>query len=208
MTVGFYHQGTSAIHCAVAEKMVASVHRTMPGIAIVHFSDPRTPAIADVDDHRTLSAGPIALAVLQAYAAAGAGDWLFLDTDVIVQHDVSHVFDQAFDLAVATREGTLRPNEIGRKFMTAMPYNKGAVFSRCPTFWLHAVTELSQWPAKAQHWMGDQRVFCELIRRGEYRVHVLENGYNYPPFTRDEDVRDKAILHFKGPRKAWMLEAA
>lgn len=214
MRVGFFHvepaNGLSGI--PFATRMIRSVRAAMPGATIAQFTQSE-----DVDRHRVpetdrllvLPAAPIALAVLAAYASAGAGDWLFLDTDVIVQRNVQDVFaDRDFDIAVATREGTLRPKEVGTKFMRGMPYNKGVVFSRSPAFWRAAADRLRQAGPMQQAWMGDQRATNETIAAGAFRVKVLPNGYNYPPFDRTEDVSAKAILHFKGPRKPWMLAVA
>ena len=204
MTVGFYHAApTVTPHVAFAERLIASVRQAMPSVAIWQFTDLETPAIAGVDRvdrHQRPSA--VALARMQSYVRPG--DWLFVDTDVIVQRDVRHVFDQSFDVAVATREGTLKPTEVGTKFMAAMPYNLGAVFSRCAWFWAKAVERMAGYSATRQHWMGDQQALNDTIRDGGFAVAVLSNAYNYPPASREEDVRDKAILHFKGPRKTWM----
>lgn len=207
MTVGFYHAApTVTPHVAFAERLIASVRQAMPGVAIWHFTDLETPAIAGVDYvDRYRWASAVALARMQSYARPG--EWLFVDTDVIVQRDVRHVFDQPFDVAVATREGTLKPTEVGTKFMAAMPYNMGAVFSRCALFWAKAVERMATYSAKRQKWMGDQQALNDTIRDGGFSVAVLSNAYNYPPVSRDDDVRDKAILHFKGPRKAWMVAA-
>jgi hypothetical protein len=54
--------------------------------------------------------------------------------------------------------------------------------------------------------MGDQEAMNATIAGADYCVRVLPNIYNYPPKSKTDDVRDKAILHFKGPRKAWALE--
>ncbi len=151
--------------------------------------------------------GPVALNSLEAYAISGAGDWLFVDTDVEIRSDVRHVFDDPdFDVAVATREGTLLDKEVGTKFMARMPFNKGAVFSRCSAFWKAAAAHLRTLKPEQQAWMGDQVAVNHVIGSGQFRVKVLSNAYNYPPKSKTDDVSQKHILHFKGPRKAWALE--
>lgn len=205
MTVGFVHVG--AVSAALERQVAAlraSVTQAMPGVSCVHLTDITTPLLGE--GRRYPASSRIALACLQLYAAAGSGDWLFIDTDVLMRRDVREVFQQSFDVAVATREGTLLEKEVGTKFMAGMPHNKGAVFSRCPAFWHAAADLLASQPEKRQHWMGDQWALNALIAERTYAVHVLPNAFNYPPQARDEDVRDKAILHFKGPkRKDWML---
>jgi hypothetical protein len=209
LKVGFFHAArTETGHGALAARLIQSVRRAMPRAAIVHLTDEATMPMAGVDEVRRRAGGPIALACLEAYAHAGPGPWLFVDTDVIVQRDVSSVFEEPFDIAVADRVGTLRPKEQGTKFMARMPHNKGAVFSRSSAFWFDAAALLRTMSEVRQDWMGDQVAMNLTIAAGRYRVRVLPSRYNYPPHRRDEDVSDKAILHFKGARKAWMLERA
>lgn len=206
MRVGFYHASSvQTAHVDLAAQLIRSVRRTMPDAEIVHFTDEVTRAIVGVDRVLRLGGGPVALACVDAYAAAGPGDWLFVDTDVVVRQDVRDVWAQAFDIAVADRAGTMKPHEPGSKFMALHPYNKGAVFSRSPAFWRAAAARLRTMPDYRQRWMGDQLAMNEEIASGQWSVAVLPNRYNYPPRTPEEDVSDKAIVHFKGSRKKWVL---
>jgi hypothetical protein len=215
MTVGFYYAGPAGTdHVRLAQLLIASVRRTMPGVGIVQFTAPASARVPGVDHVEVEPAAPIALARLRAYAQC-FGDWLLVDTDVIVQQDVRPIFEREstdpwpwFDVAVADRSGSLRPKEIGSKFMTRMPYNAGAVFSRTAAFWQAAVERLERLSPKAQAWMGDQQAMCDVIAGATFRVRLLPSRYNYSPHRRDEDVSGQAILHFKGPRKAWLLERA
>lgn len=207
MTVGFFHVARGETpHVRLAAALMRSVRRAMPDVSIVHLTDALTPAIDGVDVVQRQGPAPIALGCLEAYAAC-EGEWLFVDTDVIVQRDVRYIFERPFDIAVANRDGTLRPKEVGTKFMRGMPFNKGAVFSRSPTFWVAAAAHLRTLSEKRQHWMGDQLSTNHVIATGRFRVEILPSRYNYPPLLKDEDVSTKAILHYKGPRKTWMLEA-
>lgn len=204
MTVGFYHVDIPGkTRPALALQMIASVRRAMPGAPIVQFTSDRAMALPGVDDVAVLPDGlPLALALVNARASVG-GEWLFIDTDVIVQKDVRHVFQESgFDVAVATRDGTMRPHEIGSKFIERNLYNAGAVFSRSQRFWVDALAA-AYTKEKRHAWGCDQEAMCAVIHSGRFTVTVLPNTYNYPPFTADEDVRDKAIVHLKGKRKAW-----
>lgn len=208
MTIGFFHvdRGDTP-HRQLADLLIRSARAHMPTVEIVHFTDDVTSQMRGTDAVRRQPAGPIALGCLEAYESADEGDWLFVDTDVLIQRDVRWIFDSLdFEIAVAEREGTLLDKEIGTKFMAAMPYNKGAVFSRSPVFWSKAAAYLRTQSEKRQNWMGDQAAMCSVIATRAFRVHVLSNRYNYPPKSQDESVIDKAILHYKGPRKAWMLD--
>ncbi len=207
MIVAFYHAAPRVTpHVQLAERLIASVRQAMPGVSIYHFTDADTRSIDGVDvclRHAALM--PPALARVQQYATVD-GEWLFVDTDVIVQRDVRDVFSKPFDVAVATREGTLKPSEVGTSFMARMPYNFGAVFSRSAAFWRSAYERMLDYSAKRQAFMGDQQALNDTIATGLFNVTVLPNGYNYPPFAKDEDVRDKPILHMKGARKAWAIQ--
>lgn len=210
MKIGFFHVDLGDTpHRKLADLLIRSSRAHMPNVEIVHLTDEATEQMRGTDAVRRQPVGPIALGCLEAYERAGEGDWLFVDTDVLIQRDVRWIFDDPdFEIAVAEREGTLLDKEIGTKFMASMPYNKGAVFSRSPVFWSTAAAYLRTRSEKRQNWMGDQAAMCGVIATGAFRVRVLPNRYNYPPKSADESVIDKAILHFKGPRKAWMLERA
>lgn len=207
MKVGFFHVARGDTpHVRLAKALIRSVRQTMPSVEVVHLTDEITAPIDGADRVERHPPAPIALGCLEAYAAR-EGDWLFVDTDVIVQRDVRWIFTAPFDIAVADREGTLRPKEVGTKFMSSMPYNKGSVFSRSPAFWSAAAAHLRTLSEKRQHWMGDQAAMNHVIATGRFHVHILPARYNYPPQQRDEDLNAQAILHYKGSRKAWMLEA-
>jgi hypothetical protein len=208
MTVGFYHRDEGdARQAALAASMVSTVTRAMPGVPIVQFTTADSAIVEGVAQSLAIGGErPLALDRLVHYATCD-GEWLLLDTDVVVQEDVRAVFhDERFDVAVATRDGTLRPEEVGSKFMATMPFNMGAVFSRSAAFWTAAIREIEALPVSRRHWMGDQAAMNAVIASGAFRVRVLSNRFNYPPQHRHEDVSDKAILHYKGPRKTWLLE--
>jgi hypothetical protein len=165
--------------------------------------------VPGVDRVEVFPEAPIALATLDAFAAQ-RGEWVFVDTDVRLQRDVRHVFEAPFDIAVADRAGTYIERDLqpGRTFMQAMPYNKGVVYSRSFEFWEEAAACCRTYDETKQAWMGDQKAMNQVIASGLFNVKVLPNTYNYPPKRQDEDVADKHALHYKGSRKAWMLERA
>ena len=209
MTVGFYHSARKHTdHMICALRLLRSVRQNLPGVDVVQFTTPESVRVSGVDDVRVLADGPVALNTLEAYGSC-SGEWLFTDTDVLVQRDVRDVFDRPFDVAVAERDGTYTGRDLkpGRTFMKVMPYNKGAVFSRSPEFWRAALAVAERYPERKREWMGDQLAMNQVIAGGQFDVAVLPNSYNYPPRTRIEDVRDKHITHWKGGRKLWLLRS-
>ncbi len=209
MTVGFFHQGESEIHEALAARLVASTRSAMPDVEVVHFVGAGPKMLTDSALYVPDLSNRIALACLQAYSNC-KGDWLFVDTDVEVRSDVRHVFDDPdFDVAVATREGTYSDERDQRwSEKHGMPVNKGAVFSRCQAFWQATVDHLRTLKPELQRWMGDQIAVNHVIASGRFKVKVLPNAYNYPPKWKFEDLNGKHIIHWKGPRKKWALELA
>jgi hypothetical protein len=214
MKVGFYNThapGADVTNLVLADRLIRSVRATMPGVEVWQLSDGQSPAIDGTDGILRLPSAPLALLTAVHYAQRD-GEWLLVDTDVIVQRDVRAVFDdQSFDVAVASRSGTLVANELepsheSAKFMERMPHNIGVVFSRCPAFWHEVAQRVAKQNAQAQAWMANQQQACDLIREGKYRSKVLDPGFNWSPRTSDEDVSGHAIVHYKGPvRKPWML---
>lgn len=207
MRVGFYSTATSADapHYQQAGMLLQSLRRWMPGVPVSQFTDELSPAVADVDDVRRLPAAPMAQ-LRPLHWSRSEGEWLFLDTDIIVRRDVAGVFDERFDIALADRNWThMEPTPgLTRK----MPYNAGVAFSRCPTFWRYVYDEVMARPHWAVDFMGDQRAIALVLGKHPvtFDLEVLPGMvYNYPPNALDDrGIFDAAIVHFKGSRKAWM----
>lgn len=210
MTVGFYHVDrarSGQVDRSLPIAMVASVKRCLPGVAIFQFSTSPDHKVPGADSVIVRPELPLALAFLDARAHC-EGEWLFLDTDVIVQRDVRHVFDQPFDVAVATREGTMKPHEIGSRFMARNRYNAGVAFSRSMAFWLDALERGRKMSPGRHEWGCDQESMNAVIATERFQTLELSNDFNYAPHASDEDVRRKAIVHYKGKRKAWIQQRA
>lgn len=196
-----------------ADFCLRSLKRHMPDVEVWQLTDRTSPSVVGVDNVVRMSGNARALPFTRFMAAMYAtvapdGEWLFLDTDVVVQQDVRHIFDvPAFDLAVADRAGTYLEGESGSEFMAAMPYNAGVMFSRPAAPW-GAITEaIDALPVQQQQWLGVQLALAALIPSGGVRASILPPTYNYPPHAADEDVSTKACVHYKGPwRKRVLIE--
>lgn len=211
MNVGFYNAaGADARHSVMGDAMIRSVRETMPGVSVTQLTDLTSPALHGVSSVIRRAPAPLALATARLYSEL-EGEWLLVDTDVLVQRDVRHVFDEPFDVAVVERGPTLVVGEMvpgtkSRQFIERMPHNIGVVFSRCPAFWAEVARRMEQESEKLQAWMGNQEIACQLIREGKWRIRVLPATYNWAPAVSNEDVSQQAIVHYKGPvRKDWML---
>lgn len=187
-----------------AQTLIASVAKAMPDVEVFQLTDGNCPQVCKVI--RIRGDMPMGVRRLKHYANL-EGDWLFLDTDILVKKDVRHVFERKFDVALASRAGTFME---GTEYAKAMPYNFGVVFSRSPEFWRMGLGLLQSLPKKYQEWEGEQRVTCEMAshKRSPFKVEILDSSYNYTPQAKDEDLSEKHILHLKGPRKAWISDLA
>lgn len=187
----------------------------MPGVAVVQFTDEHTAAVHGVDAVCRGESEQMALMRFR-HQAAVTGDWLFLDTDVIVQRDVRKVFDKTFDIAVTTRNWPhLRPVA---GFSARMPFNAGVVFSRSSEFWAEAYRRLKHEVEQDKVFMGHQQVICDMVDSGQWEVHKLKGSrYNFPPYVdrrgNHDDHPSEAmeananIVHYKGlKRKPLLLE--
>jgi len=214
MKIGFYTVGhdAAADHYRCAALLIASIRRAMPGVPIAQFTDTHSLACAGIDEVHRLAPQPMSLMRPDHYRRQ-VGDWLFLDTDILVRGDVAHVFKQKFDVAFADRNWVhMEPTP---KLTAKMPYNVGVAFSRSPAFWeatFAAVQGVEKWQTS---FMGDQlgAAVAAGWHKGARRSHpfkVLELPgmiYNYPPSGPvDPGMNDALIVHFKGPRKPWMLD--
>lgn len=214
MTVGFFLVDADPIEAALgvvcATALIESVHRVMPGVPVVQFTDEETPAVPGVDTVARLPAAPMAVLRMRHHGQV-KGEWLFVDSDVVVQRDVRGVFDAPFDIAVTTRNWAhLRP---AAGFTERMPFNVGVVFSRSRQFWRDVTNRLLRASRSQQQWMGDQQAICDLIPTGRYRVAYLKGSrYNFPPALESDPETDlmqhkAAILHYKGPQRKALLVA-
>ncbi len=215
LTVAFLHAGPDL---SLPTILVQSVRRAMPGARVLQLSDEETEAVPGVDqvDRRPWDRTSLMTFRMEHYAAlpADGARHLFLDTDIVVQADVSVGFDLdgAFDVAMNRRESTLVrppgfrefPELLGQNLATLMPYNTGVIFSRNPAFWQVALEHLRSLEPRYHRWFGDQvavRMACET---GRFKVLDLHPAFNHTPRSEDEDVSKAYVVHYKGVRKDWM----
>jgi hypothetical protein len=199
MRVGFFVQGMGE-HWGIARHLIASAKRVMPDVEVWQLTDGDTPKVQGIDGCVRLGGKmPMALRRMKLHSMLH-GEWLFLDTDVVVQQDVREMFLNPFLVAVTDRVGSLWEHSPD---VEGMPYNMGVTFSRSPEFWAEVVERLKQQPAQLQEWCGDQLVVCALAQEKLQKV-IPGRIYNFTPATRDEDCSHAAIVHYKGARKAWI----
>ncbi len=171
----------------------------MPGVKVFHLTNGDCPEAPGVDGVYRQSGLPMAVCRMTHHASI-EGDWLFVDTDVVIQQDVRSVFDEPFDIAVTDRKGTVWDNTW---YSDLMPFNMGVTFSRSRAFWQAVLKELLASPEKFQKWEGDQLAVGKLWR--DWNTKILPGlVYNFTPEKREDDRSQAAIVHYKGNKKAWI----
>lgn len=206
LTVGFMHIGKIS---KVAQIMVASVKKAMPTARIVQMTDADTKPVTGVDEvirKRYDGKYPMPYRLLHLKDFPDA-DAVFLDTDVVVQKDLSPIFENEFDIGLTVRTGPVFDPD-GVDLTMEMPYNTGVMFSR-PTgrpFWEEAYRCCMALPAGEKEWWGDQLSVKTAADTSVLKIATFPcDLYNYTPGSPDADVSDKFVVHYKGLRKQWML---
>lgn len=189
---------------SIAKAMIFSVRPVMD-CPIVQLTDEKTEKLEWVDEVQRLPyEGDFGDFRLRHFMRV-EGDVLHLDYDVIVNRDVSNIFEQDFDVAL-----TRRPDNdptASKNINRVSPHNMGVIFSRNPDFWSEVHTHYMAMPIKS--WMWIQVATTEMAFHLKDRFKIVElpgDVYNFTPRTRTENVSDKAIVHYKGDRKHWMAE--
>lgn len=204
MRVGIFHIGSKDDRNYIGSLAARVAKLTMPEAEVCHLTDTDTPMLEGADRTVRMERN-VPMAVFRMQHHQAEGEWLFIDTDVLIHRDIQSVFNDSFDIAIASR---VKGDGADGPAFAEMPHNMGVVFSQNPEFWKAAEKELLTYDNKKQEWMGDQLAVCRLIKRGGFDVKILPGEeYNFPPF-RPYDTKDASIVHYKGPRKPWMVEHA
>ena len=199
MNVAFYYHSapnkeSEELYDWMMDRAVEAVRKHMPRAKVWHLRGPSVPA-REVDDDIVLEDR----LRMQHHAFMGDTETLFLDIDAIVQEDVSDVFDKPFDAAVCVRpKATLHS-------WKRIPYNGGVTFTRSAEFWRGAERMYAPegWP------LSEVPLNRYIVTEcGGFKLLRLPGErYNYSPGSLNEELKDCAIVHWKGAeRKRWMRE--
>lgn len=208
MRIGFF--ALNEPHLSLARHLIFSARKGMPGVEVWHLTDAICPHLPDADNCKRVG-GDMPMAIRRMTLQSRCeGEWLFVDSDVVIRKDVSEVFAQKFDVALTDRIGT---DMAGTKYAEEMPYNLGVTFSRSPEFWIAARSLLYTATPELQEWCGDQMIIAKMMETNHhfgFNVKVLPGyKYNFPPKSLDDPkTADASILHFKGARKSMISESA
>jgi len=192
--------------------MVASVRRAMPNVRVLQLTDEQSPEVAGVHDVIRLAYDGTHLMTfrLMHFAQLDPCNVLFLDTDLIVQKDLSPLFAMPFDIALTRRDDEI-PDPNGLDVSAIMPYNTGVMMSKSSgwDFWRNVLRQCEAFPEKYRKWWGDQLAVRTIAEVCPLSLQQLPcSVYNYTPSFEAEDVSRRFVVHYKGNRKSWMISRA
>jgi lipopolysaccharide biosynthesis glycosyltransferase len=166
---------------------------------VLHLTDEGTPGIEGCTVIRKEWTDGNPMLFKMRHLSDLTGDVLVLDTDVIVQADLSGVFSIPFKVALTERDGPIYDSS-GKDVTRAMPYNCGVMWYRDRGFFADCLEWCKDKPVG---WYADQLAVAALARKWRaLRLHC--DDFNYTPASKDEDVSHRLAVHYKGNRKEWM----
>ena len=184
----------------LAELVGESVRRSMPGAEIVQLTDEKTPAVEGCTVVRRQWKHDNPMLFRMEHFAEIDGEFLALDTDCIVQADVSGVFSLPFDVALTIRDKPVIDPKSGKDLSLVMPFNTGVIFSRNRDLWRMAVSLVPE----NLGWYSDQLVMPKLASKfNVLKLHC--DNFNYTPQVDGEDVSGRLIVHYKGKWRKHIL---
>lgn len=193
---------------ALASRLIKSVRKHMD-CEIVQLTDPITPQLLVDKAERHNPKGKHWMSYVLGIIQKQPPNTLYIDTDCVVQEDVSWVFDNEFDVGLTFKNGKCAAYKDKSGKSHPMPINGGVVFLRNPEFFEELLRRVEKIEEQIMRvWWGSQIVEYEMVKEGKFKTVLLDaNRFNYTPESPDEDMRDKAIIHYKGmKRKHWNLE--
>ena len=186
----------------LAKVMVHSIREHHKDAVIYQISNLTTPEVGGVDSVIRIPITEGMMTFRMASYEYLPKEVIYFDTDVVIQSNLEHVFDDDFDVAFTKRNSPIKTKE--EDLTEDMPYNGGVVFSRNKDFWRDCHEVCKSLPLRRQNWFGDQISMAIVARSGKYSVIELPVEYNFSPKNFTEDVSSMKIVHYKGERKVWM----
>lgn len=199
----------------LARIAIEQVRRVVPEARIVQFSNQGDKILPGVNEiQRLYCAGMGLMEARIKLFSKYEGEILLIDPDVWMQKDPFEVFeDEKFDVALTRRDENVKlvikdeGKPLSGDMAKVMPYNTGVMFSRNPKFWTAVLERMKSMSMESRNWFGDQIAVKKVAESRRFKVLELPcNQYNFSPTKKEEDVSDKIMVHYKGNRKAMMLE--
>ena len=204
---GHWDAENTVLQRDLARIMAASCREHMPGVPIFMVTDAKTPAIEGIEPLRFSRDGfGEFIPWLTNACSLVEGPVLYLDSDVVVQHDLRALLNVTSDIVLPWR---------GMKMVDGkpQPFIFGCVAYRNAEIWKEIRDRVLAMPAVERMWYGSQIAVFEMWmeeqnHRGKWKIaSVPRETYNYTPKDENDAPAGVWVLHYKGrKRKAWMLE--
>ena len=187
-----------ADHLRLGALSTASARAYMPGVEIVHLTDAATDPLPGADTVlRFATEGNFWRRSWTALAALER-NVLMVGTDTLFRRDVTEVFLRPFEVALPHIAGPHR-------------YDAGTVFARSSAFFRRMADDpvalLPQAEFGIDAFLGEyHRHAWHAAAIGAGVLELPGRVYGYAPRAADDPgIKDAAIVHYRGPRKRWML---
>lgn len=219
MRVVFLHVKSTQDNSLLPTIMAKSVKKAMPNARLIQMSDRKTPIIDGADEiwrddytYNQFLAQPYGMILpnglmvfrMRMLSKLDDKPTVILDTDTVVQHDLSSAFDDPFDIGLTERTEVIK-DQNGHNMVETMPFNTGVMFSRSARFWRDCLDYVRTLTKDEKDWTGDQLAVAHISKNYRLKRFTVD-PWNYSPSTKEEDISGKKVVHYKGRRKTWMIE--
>jgi len=192
---------------AIAERLIASVRNVMPSSHIYQLTDLDTEGFKGCEVVRLERGGDFQEFFFKHLVAASQSlpRFIVVDYDCVFLKNIADLYTGQWKVGLTKRDSTDRTLAPG--ITERLPYNNGVIFSDgCHTFFQEAQEQYLSIPNR-DGWMDAQEAVKRAVMRTSVKIQEFPcSVYNYTPVEPDEDLKDRAILHYKGMRKHWALE--
>ena len=210
--IAFVSIGDESHNCA--DLLVKSIKKTNSNCQIIQISNKEDRNISDIDEKIIFDFKSATFMInrLESQIAdlEKFGPTIFLDTDMLVNKDLSAVFDRLLnnDLVFTQRKNNFYINDTFQNIKFSeftnktanevMPFNGGFLGASNIVVQKKLLQIYSELPSKFHYWFGDQVALKKLYDAKEFKISLLDSNYNYN--VKDISNYDKniCIYHFKG----------
>lgn len=215
MIVAFHHadagwkQSQIPVQEKLAELMVESVRKVMPGTPVVQFTNQQTRSLPFVDRviRKDLKRGmdwiPFFLSFLEEQEEV-----LHLDTDLIVRKDLRRLSELDADMVITVRKKPILAEDGALMWVLL-----GVSYCRNPKVWTEVARRVSLMEREVdRNWWGVQLALWDMLQesnngKSPFKIlGVKQWEFNYTPLDDRDCPENVWAIHYKGEhRKDWML---
>ena len=216
MNLAYYYVDLDGNGASIADLMLLSAKKALPGVRTFHLTDSVTRGLGDIVVRSSIEAKRESLMVhrltmIELFVKSLGEDALLVDPDVLI---VTPPPFEDCDIGLTWRE------PVKGKVYGSMPFNTGVMFSsgKAGPFWNKAADISDYLPKSMKAWFGDQMAIALLVgldafdRRKNEPIEVAGcrvrfypcATHNFTPETEPTEVLPAHVVHFKGAAKEWL----